>query len=123
MSKNNFALMLPFPPSNNNLHKNVSKTVRPKTKNYVNWIKEADGMATQQKPFVIFDKRVDVTVYLGGGASNYDCDNFNKAPQDFIVRLGIIKDDSKPYVRSTKQIWCEETKGCMIFIEECDDNQ
>lgn len=118
MSKH-YTMLLPFPPSNNNMHRNASAKVRYKSKGYVKWLKEANGMALQQKPFPFFDKRVDITVHLGGGASNYDCDNFNKIPQDFIVRLGILTDDSKPYVRSTKQIWDDEVKGCMIFIEEC----
>lgn len=120
---NSYTLLLPFPPSNNSLHRNASAKNRYKSKVYTKWLKESDGHALTQKPFFVFEKRVDIEVYLNGGTDSYDCDNFLKAPIDYIVKLGIIKDDKKPYVKSAKAEWNEEimpTIGCMVFIEECD---
>lgn len=117
---NSWTIVLPFPTSTNNLHRNVKVNVRPKSKAYKNWIKEADGFALQQKPFFIFEKRVDITVYLCGGTDASDCDNYLKAPIDYVVSLGVIKDDKKEHVRSAKAEWNDDCPGALIFIEECE---
>jgi len=118
---NSWSITLPFPPSTNNLHRNVKVNVRPKSKVYTKWIKNSDALALAQKPFCIFDNRVDIIVYINGGTDHYDCDNFLKAPIDYIVNLGVIKDDKKPHVKSAKAEWNDDIpKGsCMIFVEEC----
>lgn len=117
---NSWSITLPFPPSTNNLHRNVKVNVRPKSKEYVAWLKEADVFALHQKPFFEFENRVDIVVYLQGGTAASDCDNYLKAPIDYIVSLGIIKDDKKKYVRSAKAEWSDKIPGVTIFIEECE---
>lgn len=115
-----FTLLLPFPPSNNSLHRNASARVRYKSESYTEWIKSCDKLVMTQKPLVNFDKRVDVTIHLNGGTDHYDCDNFCKAPMDYLTRLGIIKDDKKKHVRSVKAIWDDviPKASCLIFIDE-----
>lgn len=112
-----YTITLSFPPSNNNLHVNGANKQRYKTKKYTKWLANSDLLALTQKPFPRFTKRVDVVCYLNGGANNYDSDNFLKAAMDYIVKLGIIKDDSKLYVRSTKAIWEDDSSQMTITIE------
>lgn len=106
---------MPFPPSVNNLY-GEGKKRRFRTKRYDEWIQYADIAIRQQGPFEKFEGRVDIIVHLGGGRSDSDCDNFNKAPIDRIVQHGIIEDDSKPYMRSAKAIWDDDVNGCMVEV-------
>jgi len=119
---NSWSITLPFPPSLNGLFYNKKNGGRARTDKYVKWYKKADCLALTQKPFPTFTNRVDITIRLNGGRKTSDCDNLGKAPLDYIVNLEILKDDCKPYVRSTKQIWDDNIpRGfCEIFIEECE---
>ena len=114
-----YSLLLPFPPSDNSLHRNASAKVRYKSKSYTKWLDACDTLVLAQKPFTFFNERVDVTIHLNGGTDHYDCDNFLKAPMDYLTRLGIIKDDKKKHVRSAKAIWDEviPKKSCLVFID------
>jgi len=118
---NSWSIILPFPISVNSMYYNRRKGGRKKKAAYVSWIKACDKMALSQKPFFNFDKRVDITIHLNGGKSTSDCDNLSKGPVDYLVRIEVIKDDCKPYVRSTKQIWDDSIpeQMCLVFIEEC----
>jgi len=112
-------ILVPFPLSVNGLYLNVKGRGRVKTKSYIKWQQEAALMLMKQnKPE--FKSRVDVVVYLGGGRDDSDCDNYNKCCLDLLVNHGILKDDSKLYVRSVKAIWDDETvqNGAMIEIKQ-----
>lgn len=113
-----FVIMLPFPPSTNGLY--AGKARRFKSKAYKTWIEEAGYMANTQDCQYFYD-RVDITFHLNNNIDSSDCSNYIKAAEDFLVMRGIIKDDCKKYVRSTKSIWSDEvSNGCMIEIQECE---
>jgi hypothetical protein len=54
---------------------------------------------------------------IGPGQDNYDCSNFIKAPEDFLVAHGVIPGDSKPHVAGVSIEWCDETHGVLVEIE------
>ena len=114
--------MLPFPLSVNGLYLNVKGRGRVKTKRYREWIDEASLMLMKQN-ISYFKTRVDITIHLGGGRKNQDCDNLIKCVLDRLVYLKILEDDCKPFVRSVKAIWNDEVVGTMVIIEEMNDEQ
>ncbi len=105
---------LPFPISINGAYKNVPGKGRAKTKRHISWANVAGVMLKEQKP-KRFKVPVEITVYLEE-RRNADCSNFFKVVEDLLVDHGVIKDDNLEYVRSTRQVWSPETKGCRVSI-------
>ncbi|MGI9412094.1 MAG: RusA family crossover junction endodeoxyribonuclease [Hyphomicrobiales bacterium] len=88
-------LTLPFPPTTNNLFRNVRGKGRVPTKNYEQWMKRALGELMIQRPARLTGY---VSVDLAFGIPDKrrrDLDNLMKAPLDCLVKFGVVEDDSK----------------------------
>ena len=96
----NNTFVLPFPPSVNSLF--AGKERRHLSKAYKAWIKEASHALRQQRPLPHYTDKVCVEYVAGwpcrkdGSPSNRvrDISNFIKAPEDLLVKFGVLEDDS-----------------------------
>lgn len=105
---------LPKPPSVNALYSNVPGRGREKTRLYRDWIEAAGWQLLSQKP-AVFEGPVDITlVFADEGRA--DLDNLSKAPVDLLVKHGIIKDDSRKYVRRIVKEWSSDVEGCRVHM-------
>lgn len=89
-------LILPFPPSQNTLFKNIPGG-RAKTTRYLDWDGEAYYQWLEQKKTCgspIKGKFIYHIVLDENKRANRDGDNFNKAVLDFLQRVGMIENDS-----------------------------
>lgn len=107
-------LILPFPPTTNNLFRNVRGKGRVPTKRYEQWMKQAmqELMVQQPERLVGF-----VSVDLGFGRPDKrrrDLDNLLKAVLDALVKFAVIEDDSKIIAISAR--WLKETPA-QTFID------
>lgn len=95
---------------------NVRGKGRAPSARYKQWLIDAKRAAATQK-FSPARERVRIVLHLDGGTKGSDCDNFCKAPVDFLVRLGIIEDDCKAYVAGVTAMWSNHVKrGVLIEI-------
>lgn len=110
-------IYLPFPPSTNALYKNVAGKGRAKTKRYLCWERSAGWDLLKQKPKKIKGP-VEIVIYLQEPDEDEtkDCSNHAKAVEDFLVTHKIIEADDSTIVRSCKQVWSLETRGCRVSI-------
>lgn len=124
---------LPFPPTLNHLWKHgrgkkkTGKAWTYKSKPYVLWISQADGILLQQKrgPIKMLRGRFDylLELYTSDGRKRRDGDNRHKAPLDYLTRIGLIEDDSK----AESGTWRWTTKenappyGCRITLTALDE--
>ena len=108
-------LVLPFPPSVNNLF--AGKTRRFKSKAYKAWLEEAEYALTQQEQQPLFVGPVSLDIALGKpDRRKRDVANLIKAVEDFIVSpANILEDDSQ--VQRVTAYWCPNTTGCRIYVE------
>lgn len=113
-------ILLPFPVSVNGLYANVRNRGRVKTKRYLSWELEAALMLRKQT-LPTFEKRVDLDIKCGGGRKNQDISNLIKCVEDTLVKHGVLIDDNKEFVRSVKASWDDETIGCAVYIQECEE--
>lgn len=87
-------LTLPFPPTLNNLFRNVPMRGRVPTKKYEQWQKLAMGELMVQKARPVFGPvRVSMS-FVRPDKRKRDLDNLMKAPLDILVKAGVIQDDS-----------------------------
>lgn len=106
-------LMLPFPPSTNNLF--AGKARRFTSKAYKAWQAEADHALLQQTPLPRFADRVVMTLTFGRpDKRRRDLGNLEKAISDQLVKHGILADDS--LIEVLMLAWGDVT-GCMVEIE------
>lgn len=105
---------IPIPPSLNNIYFNLPKGGRRKTTDYKAWVEAGLLMLKTQKPTLIVE-RVDLTVSVPGSEQG-DISNRIKAAEDLIVKAGILKGDSKSYVRSAKGIWVDNDLPCQVSL-------
>ena len=97
---NHTTLVLPFPPSTNNLF--AGKARRFRSKGYEAWIAEAEHAMRQQRPLPHHTGAVELSLTAGwprrkdGSPSQQrrDISNYIKAPEDLLVKFGVIEDDS-----------------------------
>lgn len=110
-------ITLPFPPSTNNLFMN-GKHGRFRSQKYDSWIQEAGNEILRQRP-----KRVDGPVNLlfefqeGQDRRPRDISNLIKAPEDLLVKHGLIQADDNSIVRSISVKWNHEIEGVRVTIE------
>lgn len=90
-------LILPVPPSTNNLFINVPGRGRVIGGEYQRWRKAAQDSLWEQKREV-FDVPVVVIITVPDKGRR-DADNYSKACLDFLVQQEMITDDSRKYVR------------------------
>lgn len=97
---NHTSIVLPFPPSTNGLF--AGKGRRYLSKGYEAWIVEASHAMRQQRPLPHHTGMVELDMTAGwplrkdGSPSERkrDISNLIKAPEDLIVKFGVIEDDS-----------------------------
>ena len=110
-------LHLPFPPSLNNMFINGSRG-RFRSQKYDSWIQAAGGEIMRQRP-----SKVDGPVHLtfefeeGRDKRKRDISNLVKAPEDLLVKHGIIEADDGSIVRSITSKWTPEVEGVRVTIQ------
>ena len=85
-------LVLPAPPSANNLFYNRKEGGRGKTQAYRDWIIESGWRLQQQNPGMI-DGSYEIEIIVGK-TNVRDIANSEKALSDLLVRHGVVIDDS-----------------------------
>lgn len=116
---------VPMPTTTNNLYMPSEGRGKVKTPEYRQWIKDAENSLTGQR-MVRFEGLVRVTILIYGGKGfDVDCDASNriKAPEDLMVRLGVLRADDVRIVRESGARYIPpKAKGqiarCVIRIEE-----
>lgn len=110
-------IQLPFPPSVNNLFLN-GKHGRFRSQKYDSWIQEAGTEIMRQRP-----SKCPGPVSLmfefqeGRDKRKRDITNLLKAPEDLLVKHGIIDADDGSVVRRVSAAWNAEVDGVRITIE------
>jgi Holliday junction resolvase RusA-like endonuclease len=106
-------LIVPMPPSVNQLFANVPKRGRVATKRYTAWRTEAGLRLNVQRP-----PRIEGPVelqYSIGSDTRADLGNTEKALTDLLVSANIIEGDSKKTVKKISLWWGDHT-GVQITI-------
>lgn len=107
---------LPFPPSVNNLFMN-GKHGRFRSQRYDSWIQEAGAEIMRQRP-----KKVAGPVILlfefqeGQDKRKRDISNLVKAPEDLLVKHGIIEADDGSIVREIRCKWAPDVEGVRVTV-------
>lgn len=120
---------VPMPPTTNLLFVCVDG-MRIKSQAYKEWINRAELSLTGQK-MVRFEGLVRLTILIYGGKGfDVGCDASNriKAPEDLMVRLGVLRADDVRIVRESGAKYIPpKAKGqiarCVIRIEEYKETQ
>ncbi len=87
-------ISLPYPPSTNNLYRNVPGKGRVKTDRYRTWLRAAGNEILAQRPMK-FEGEVSLSLTLRRrDGRRRDLSNAIKATEDLLVAHGIIQDDS-----------------------------
>jgi Holliday junction resolvase RusA-like endonuclease len=112
-------LVLPFPPSLNNLFFNVpgQRGGRAITDVYKKWRFLAGLELMRQRLGCVFGK-VDVTLTFEEPqhARRLDLDGLAKAVLDLCVEHQVIEGDDRRYVRKITLAWCASAQGCRVEI-------
>lgn len=107
---------LPLCPSTNHLFAGNGKR-RYRSPEYASWIIEAGHRLNLQKPTPIRGKvRLLIEVAEPKTAVATDVTNRIKAPEDLLVRHGIIEGDSQKYVRSVTAEWSNRIEGIRVTV-------
>ena len=111
-------LVLPYPPSLNNLFVNNPQTRgRFPSKQYKAWKEEAERAVEHQRPLPQIKGPVWLKFTFGRpDKRKRDVMNLPKAIEDFIVAQGVIEDDS--LVEKATVQWSEEVVGCQVEVAE-----
>lgn len=110
-------IVLPPPISTNALFRNVEKVGRVKSTPYKDWLAVAAQYLRAQPRLPKFLAPVAITLFTGEvGIGNMDSDNVSKAYIDALKRAGVIKDDSRKYVRSSRAVWVRGMRSCVVEI-------
>lgn len=116
---------VPMPPPYHALFNNMDGPGKIKSERYRTWISRAETALTGQR-MVRFEGLVRLTILIYGGKGfDVDCDASNriKAPEDLMVRLGVLRADDVRIVRESGARYIPpKQKGqvarCIIRIEE-----
>jgi Holliday junction resolvase RusA-like endonuclease len=108
---------LPFPPSTNNLFVNGSKGRFPSQK-YADWIQEAGWELARQRPSKVAGQVVLFFYFQDNRKPRRprDVTNLIKAPEDLLVKHGIIEADDNSIVRGVEAYWDDTVTGVRIVI-------
>lgn len=107
---------LPFPPSTNNMFINGTKG-RFRSQKYDEWIIEAGWELARQHPAKCVGP-VSLSFEFQDGQDNRkrDISNLIKAPEDLLVKHGVIQADDQTIVRQINVAWSAEVTGVRITI-------
>ncbi len=109
-------LNLPFPPSTNNLFVNGLRGRFPSQK-YADWITEAGWELTRQRPAKVAGQvNLIFEFQEGRDKRKRDVTNLIKAPEDLLVKHGVIEADDGSIVRKVEASWNAEVEGVRITI-------
>jgi len=109
-------ITLPFPPSTNNLFINGSKG-RFRSQKYADWIAEAGWELQRQRPPKIVGPVELVFCFQDGrDKRKRDVTNLIKAPEDLLVKHGVIEADDNTIVRAVSACWDDTVEGVEISI-------
>lgn len=108
---------LPFPPSTNNLFLNA-RGGRFRSQKYDTWIQEAGWELARQRPLKHAGP-VILSFEFQEGQDNRkrDISNLVKAPEDLLVKHGVIEADDGSIVRGIELKWSNEVKGVRVTIK------
>lgn len=111
-------LHLPFPPSSNNMFVNTTRGGRFRSQKYDSWIQAAGTEILRQRPRKVAGP-VSLTFEFQEGRDNRkrDISNLVKAPEDLLVKHGIIEADDGSIVRSITSKWTPEVEGVRVTIQ------
>lgn len=110
-----FVIFLPFPPTANNLFVNARGKGRIMSPEYRAWRGEAGKLyMTQSKPQPVDGPYKFLLEVQRPDKRRRDCTNLIKAPEDFLVALGLISDDSDAEEVTAR--WVKEDLGGMCRI-------
>lgn len=109
-------IVLPFPPSTNNMFINGSKG-RFRSQKYESWITEAGWELARQRPSK-HEGQVSLSFEFQDGRDKRkrDISNLVKAPEDLLVKHGVIKADDNSIVRKIDLSWSSDVEGVRITI-------
>lgn len=109
---------LPVPPTTNGLYKNVGRR-RAKTEAYKDWERDA-GLMLRRQGVVAFVGRAELLIEIDETAStaNADISNRIKAVEDLLVNHGVLRNDSKPYVKTVQATWADGIGACRVTVKE-----
>jgi Holliday junction resolvase RusA-like endonuclease len=107
---------LPFPPSVNNLFIN-GKHGRFRSQRYDSWIQEAGNEILRQRPSKMLGPVILTFEFQEGrDKRKRDISNLIKAPEDLLVKHGIIEADDGSIVREIKLKWSAEVEGVRVTV-------
>jgi Holliday junction resolvase RusA-like endonuclease len=99
-------IVLPFPPSTNNLYRNAGRTRVPAA-HYTAWRQEAGWLLASQRPLKHVGV-VSVALTLSfADRSRHDADNCFKAVLDLLVNHQVIEGDDRRFVRHVEATWVD----------------
>lgn len=105
-------IALPMPPSTNALFFN-RKGGRTRTPEYDAWLDHA-GLVLNRQNVKPVEGRVSIKIDLDESRRG-DADNRIKPVLDFLVKRGVLRGDSKKYVKRVSAGW-EAVSGCRVSI-------
>lgn len=115
-------VILPPPISVNNLFENVPGRGRVTTKEYSAWKREAAKTLAACGPHRQFVGPVEIAYFIGEkGVGQMDAGNVEKAATDALVAAGIIKDDSRKWLRGVSLMWVPGMRSIVAAITPCAD--
>ena len=106
---------LPFPPSVNNLFVNGRKGRFP-SQQYEDWKQEAGWILASQRPSKVKGAVVLSFWFNPPDKRKRDITNLLKAPEDLLVKHGIIEADDNTIVRAVHAGWSDLVQGMKIEI-------
>ncbi len=113
---------LPFPPSTNNLFINTSRG-RIRSSKYDQWATEAGWELLRQRPAkAIGPVSLIFEFEAGKDKRKRDITNLLKAPEDLLVKHGIIEADDNTIVQSISANWNAEVTGVRVAIKPLQGN-
>lgn len=115
-------ILLPFPPSTNNLFVNGLRGRFPSQK-YADWITEAGWELKRQRPSkTLGPVSLHFEFQSGRDKRKRDITNLLKAPEDLLVKFGVIEADDNTIVKEISACWSECVEGVCIKITPIGDD-
>lgn len=110
-------ITLPFPPSTNNLFINTSRG-RIRSSKYDEWAAEAGWELKRQRPAnVTGPVSLAFEFQSNRDKRKRDITNLLKAPEDLLVKYGVIEADDNTIVREISACWSDAVEGVRITIK------
>ena len=109
-------IVLPFPVSLNNMFVNSSRG-RFRSQRYDSWIMEAGTEIMRQRPPKVAGPVILSFEFGEPDKRKRDISNLIKAPEDLLVKHGIIEADDSSIVRTITAKWVPDVEGVRITVK------